>query len=307
MMDKTTLRNSLLLLLTATIWGFSFVAQSVGMDYVGPLTFNGVRCILGGVVLLPLVFRQRAVNKKSGVTYNRRTLIIGGVLCGLFLCAASTLQQYGILYTTVGKSGFITAFYIVLVPIFGIFLKKKTTPLIWGSVAIALVGLYLLCINEALSVNIGDLLTLLCAVLFTGHILVIDHFSPKADGVALSCIQFFTSGVILVIAALIFESPTIANILSAWAPILYAGVLSCGVAYTLQIIAQKNMNPTVASLILSLESCISVLAGWLILGQSLTTRELIGCAIMFAAIILAQLPSKKPIAAKAEEGQDVAP
>lgn len=292
-MNKMTIRNSLLLLLTATIWGFSFVAQSKGMEYVGPFTFIGVRMALGCIVLIPFVLAQNASNKRRGIKIDKRALLIGGLSCGVVLFFSSSFQQYGILYTTVGKSGFITALYIVLVPIFGLFLKRKTSALVWVSAFIALIGLYLLCINEAFSVNIGDMLTLGCAVLFAVHILVVDHFAPKTDGVMLSMLQFFVNSIIGLTAAFIFEKPSLESILSAWAPLIYAGVLSCGVAYTFQIIGQKGMNPSVASLILSLESCIAVLAGWLFLNQSLSARELIGCGVMFTAIVLAQLPGKK--------------
>lgn len=292
-MNKMTIRNSLLLLLTATIWGFSFVAQSKGMEYVGPFTFIGVRMALGCIVLIPFVLAKNASNKRRGIKIDKRALLIGGLSCGVVLFFSSSFQQYGILYTTVGKSGFITALYIVLVPIFGLFLKRKTGALVWVSAFIALIGLYLLCINEAFSVNIGDMLTLGCAVLFAVHILVVDHFAPKTDGVMLSMLQFFVNSIIGLTAAFIFEKPSLESILSAWAPLIYAGVLSCGVAYTFQIIGQKGMNPSVASLILSLESCIAVLAGWLFLNQSLSARELIGCGVMFTAIVLAQLPGKK--------------
>ncbi len=292
-MNKMTIRNSLLLLLTATIWGFSFVAQSKGMEYVGPFTFIGVRMALGCIVLIPFVLAKNASNKRRGIKIDKRALLIGGLSCGVVLFFSSSFQQYGILYTTVGKSGFITALYIVLVPIFGLFLKRKTGALVWVSAFIALVGLYLLCINEAFSVNIGDMLTLGCAVLFAVHILVVDHFAPKTDGVMLSMLQFFVNSIIGLTAAFIFEKPALESILSAWAPLIYAGVLSCGVAYTFQIIGQKGMNPSVASLILSLESCIAVLAGWLFLNQSLSARELIGCGVMFTAMVLAQLPGKK--------------
>lgn len=310
-MQKTQLRNSLLLFLTAAIWGTAFVAQSVGMDYVGPFTFNAVRSLIGGVVLIPCIFlldrlngSEKASKKEtspddSGRTgpsgaASRKTLITGGIWCGILLAAASSFQQMGIQYTTVGRAGFITACYIVIVPILSlIFLRKKCAPSIWAAVILALAGLYLLCITGSFSIGKGDLLVMICAVLFSVHILVIDHFSPLTDGVKMSCIQFFVCGILCGIPALLLESPRIASLLSAWAPLLYAGVLSCGVAYTLQIVGQKNMNPTVASLILSLESCISVLAGWAILGQKLSLRELAGCALMFAAIILAQLPGKR--------------
>ena len=297
------LKNSLLLLLAAVIWGIAFVAQSVGMDYVGGFTFNAVRSLIGSAVLVPLILipgqnnsdsfetSEAAASTTSGIQ-KRKDLIIGGISCGICLCLASNFQQFGIKYTTVGKAGFITACYIVIVPIIGLFLGKKCSKFIWAAVAMALIGLYLLCITDGFSIGKGDLLVLVCAFLFSIHILVIDHFSPKADGVKLSCIQFLTCGILSAIPALILEHPQVSSILAAWQPILYAGVMSCGVAYTLQVIGQKNMNPTVASLILSMESCISVLAGWIILGQQLSAKEILGCVIMFAAIILAQLPQK---------------
>ena len=296
--QQIPLKNSLILLLTATIWGIAFVAQSVGMDYVGGFTFNGVRSIIGGIVLLPVIFilnrqkppvSQTPEEKKSA----RKILLTGGIACGIVLCLASNFQQFGIKYTTVGKAGFITACYIVIVPIIGLFLRKKCSPYIWAAVVMALVGLYLLCITDGFSISKGDFLVMICAVLFSIHILVIDYFSPKVDGVKMSCIQFFVCGILCGIPALLLEHPQISSIFAAWQPILYAGVMSCGVAYTLQIVGQKNMNPTVASLILSLESCISVLAGWLILGQSMSLREILGCIIMFIAIILAQLPQQE--------------
>ena len=301
--QQIPLKNSLLLLLAAVIWGIAFVAQSVGMDYVGGFTFNAVRSLIGSAVLVPLILipgqnnsdnsetSEAAASTTSGIQ-KRKDLIIGGISCGICLCLASNFQQFGIKYTTVGKAGFITACYIVIVPIIGLFLGKKCSKFIWAAVAMALIGLYLLCITDGFSIGKGDLLVLVCAFLFSIHILVIDHFSPKADGVKLSCIQFLTCGILSAIPALILEHPQVPSILAAWQPILYAGVMSCGVAYTLQVIGQKNMNPTVASLILSMESCISVLAGWIILGQQLSAKEILGCVIMFAAIILAQLPQK---------------
>ena len=295
--QQIPLKNSLLLLLTATIWGVAFVAQSVGMDYVGGFTFNMARSLIGSAVLLPVIwFMGRNSSKKAKETQgsgSRKDLLWGGLACGILMCLASNFQQFGIKYTTVGKAGFITACYIVLVPILGLFLKKKCSPFIWLAVAMSVAGLYLLCITDGFSIGKGDILVLICAVLFSFHILVIDYYSPKVDGVKLSCIQFLVCGILSGIPALIFEKPEMSAVLTAWQPILYAGVMSCGVAYTLQIIGQKNMNPTVASLILSLESCISVLAGWVILGQQLSAREITGCVIMFAAIILAQLPQKE--------------
>lgn len=295
-MNHFVLRQSLLLFLTATIWGVAFVAQSVGMDYVEPFTFNAVRNVIGAIVLLPCIGFLNRLNSNSDKKEekeDKKTLIIGGISCGVLLFIASNLQQFGIQYTTVGKAGFITAMYIVLVPVFGIFLHKKVGLRIWMAVVLAVAGLYLLCMTDgSFDLQTGDLLVLACAVAFSFHILVIDYFSPKVNGVKLSCIQFFTCAVLSAIGMLLFEEPKLSQILAAWLPIFYAGVLSCGVAYTLQIIGQKGMNPTVASLILSLESVVSLLAGWLILGQKLSNRELIGCALAFAAIIIVQLPVK---------------
>lgn len=301
MNGKLQLRNSLLLLLTAAIWGVAFVAQSVGMDYIGPFTFNMIRSTIGGIVLIPCIFLldKIAPNEKKELTKEekkkgKKTLQIGGICCGILLALASNFQQIGIKYTTVGRAGFITACYIIIVPLIGmIFFHKKSRSTIWLAVVLALVGLYLLCITEEFAIGYGDLLVLVCSFLFSMHILVIDHFSPLVDGVKMSCIQFFVCGIVSGIPAILTETIVWDNILQAWMPILYAGVMSCGVAYTLQIVGQKNMNPTVASLILSLESCIAVLAGWVILGESLTSREIWGCILMFAAIVLAQLPKKK--------------
>ena len=297
--ETSTLKNSLLLLLTATIWGVAFVAQSVSMDYIGGFTFNAIRNIIGAITLVPVILifsKQNPATDQNPADRQkaRKTLITGGICCGILLCLASNFQQFGIKYTTVGKAGFITACYIIIVPIIGIFLKKKCSPFIWIAVLLSLGGLYLLCISpgEGFSIGKGDTLVLICAVVFSFHILTVDHFSPLVDGVKMSCIQFLVCGILSGIPALIFENPNITNILQAWMPILYAGILSCGVAYTLQIVGQKGMNPTVASLIMSLESCISVIAGWLILGQNLSSREIFGCVLMFGAIMLAQLPQK---------------
>lgn len=292
-MKENSLRSSLLLLLTATIWGIAFVAQSVGMDYVGPFTFTSVRNFIGALVLVPCIWflnRNKSKEEVAAQIGSKKILITGGICCGICLAAASCFQQFGIQYTTVGKAGFITACYIVIVPIIGLFLKKKCTPLIWLSVVLAVIGLYLLCITDSFSIGKGDILVMICALLFSLHILVIDHFAPLTDPVKMSCIQFFTCGVVCAVPMFLFEHPQMSDILAAWMPILYAGALSCGVAYTLQIVGQRNMNPTVASLILSLESCISVLAGWIILNQQLSMKEIGGCILMFAAIVLAQLP-----------------
>ena len=305
-MKKTEWKSPALLFLTAVVWGVAFVAQSVGMDYVGPFTFNCIRCLIGAVVLVPCIWfldrwKQRpdsascgreSAGAPGGASDGGHALLAGGICCGLALFVASNLQQIGIQYTTVGKAGFITALYIVMVPVFGIFLKKRAGIRVWVSVALAVAGLYLLCITDRLALGKGDILVLLCAVVFAVHILVVDHFSAKTDGVRMSCIQFLVCGLLSGVCMLITEHPEMRLILQAWQPILYAGVFSCGVGYTLQIVGQKGTDPTVASLILSLESVVSVLAGWLLLGQRLSVRELGGCALMFAAILLAQMPER---------------
>lgn len=288
------MKNAVILALTAFIWGTAFVAQSVGMDYLGPFTFNGVRNFIGGISLLPCIMLLGKIEdgSKEKVNGTKKELFIGGTVCGLCLFAASSLQQIGLQYTTTGKAGFITAFYIVLVPVLGIFLKKKIGWKVWAAVVLAVIGLYFLCITEKLSIGQGDILIFICALIFAVHIIVIDYFSPRVDGVKMSCIQFFVCGTISLIPMFTLENPTISGITASLGALLYAGVLSSGVAYTLQIIGQKNVNPAIASLILSLESCFAVLAGWIVLGQKLSVRESIGCVLMFTAIILAQLPEK---------------
>ncbi|MEG1548238.1 MAG: DMT family transporter [Clostridia bacterium] len=300
-MKNKRIQSNIMLVITALIWGVSFVAQSIGMKHVGPFTFNAVRCILGGLVLIPciaLMDRSKAKSVTVGAAAPiaaPKSVWLGGIMCGLALFVASSLQQVGIQYTTVGKAGFITALYIVIVPLLGLFFKKKVPLTVWTAVAIATGGMYLLCVTKGFDIGKGDILMLLCAVCFSVHILVIDHFSPHVDCVRMSCIQFFVCGFVSLIPMFLLENPEIKQILAAWMPILYSGVLSCGVAYTLQVVAQKNTAPAVASLILSLESVFSVLAGWLLLGQTLSAREILGCVLVFAAIILAQLPSGKKI------------
>ena len=287
-------KNAMLLILTAFIWGTAFVAQSSGMDFMEPFTFNGIRNLIGAASLLPCIVLFKKMNEKNGnvaaVPGTKKDLIIGGVACGILLFTASSLQQIGLVYTTAGKAGFITACYIVIVPLLGVFLHKKIGWKVWLAVGIALVGLYFLCITESLSIGKGDLYVLFGALVFSLHILVIDHFSPKVDGVKMSCIQFFTCSILSAVCMALFETVNVSNLLHAWIPILYAGILSSGVGYTLQIIGQKGLNPTMASLLMSLESVFSVLAGWIFLHQALSGRELSGCILMFAAIVLVQLP-----------------
>lgn len=298
-MKKMSMKSAFLLSLTAFIWGTAFVAQSTGMDYIGPFTFSCLRNLMGGAFLIPCIMildklgsgeskeKRRAHSKEE-----RKELLIGGIACGIALFVASNLQQFGIQYTSAGKAGFITALYIVLVPIFGLFFRKKIGMKVWISIMLAIVGLYFLCITEGFTIGKGDLYVFLCAIGFAIHIMIIDYFSSKVDGVRMSCIQFWITGSLSAIPMLIFETPTLSAIISGFLPLAYAGIMSSGVAYTLQIVGQKDADPTLASLILSLESVFAVLAGWMILGEQLSMRELTGCALMFAAIILSQLPDK---------------
>lgn len=296
---KNKLQGELMLLLAALIWGASFVAQRTGMEYVGPFTFNGIRSLLGSLALVPVIMVMNRQRRKMGEAgpankeVEKRNLLIGGSLCGIILFVASSLQQYGLVYTTAGKAGFITALYIVFVPLCGFFLKQRIRPLLWLCVGLATVGLYLLSVQEGFAINSGDLLVLASAFAFTAHILVIDHFSPQTDGVKMSCLQFLVCGVLSLPFMWVCETISWANIKACWLPIAYAGILSCGVAYTLQIIAQKRTEPTIASLLLSLESAFALLAGMVILHEQVSSREAVGCLIMFAAIILAQLPEKR--------------
>lgn len=291
---KQQIKSSLILLLTATIWGVAFVAQSVGMEYIGPFTFNAIRCVLGGLVLIPVILvlkKKKETGAENQEKEDKKTLWAGGIACGVILCIASNLQQFGIMEASVGKSGFFTALYIVMIPVIGIFIGKRPGIKLWFCVALAVVGMYLLCMkNGSFTIERADIMLLLCALAFSFHILVVDYFSPKVDGVKMSCIQFFVCGVLSAVGMLFTETPDISNIQAAWLPLLYAGLLSCGVGYTLQIVGQKGINPVIASLIMSLESVISALAGWVILGQVLSPKEILGCVLMFVAIIITQIP-----------------
>lgn len=301
MKQSIRMRANAMLLLTAVIWGVAFVAQSVGMDYVGPFTFSSVRNLIGGVVLLPCIALLDRMDSRSQTKEHKAWPIVGGVWCGVSLAVSEVLQQFGIARTAVGKAGFLTAMYILIVPLMGLVVGKRVRGKVWAAVALALCGMYLLCLTESFGIALGDLLVLAAAVGFSTHILIIDYFSPGVDCVRMSCIQFFTAGVLCILPMLLIERPTWDAILGAWAPILYAGVLSSAVAYTLQVIGQKDTEPTVASLILSLESVVAALAGWALLGERLSVRELTGCVLAFAAIILAQLPDRRPLASRSRE------
>ena len=279
-----------MLFMAALIWGFAFAFQSQGMDHMGPLTFNGVRFLIGAVVLVPVIFLFKKPGEKKKVTKKDiKVTVLGGIVCGLCLFVASSLQQFGIQYTSIGKAGFLTTLYIILVPIIGIFFKRKVSVFVWLGAILSVIGMYLLCVSETMSINKGDIFAFCCAIVFAFHILSVDYFAPKTNGVVLSCLQFLTSGICAMICAFIFERPTMSEIVNGIVPLLYVGVMSSGVAYTLQILGQKNADPTIASLIMSLESAVSVLGGWLILHQKLTVKELIGCLLMFIAVIGVQL------------------
>lgn len=311
--------NSLFLFLAAFIWGVAFVAQSAGGDIVGPYTFGCIRSFLGVLILLPVIlYRDKKgisldvkeslletglsdeeirANKKA----RNKTMWIGGICCGLALCVSSNLQQMGLYFgASSGKAGFLTACYILLVPILGIFLKKKCSWNVWVSVVVALAGLYLLCINGEFTVAFSDILLLLCALGFSVQIMLVDNYSPKVDGVKLSCIQFLVMGIITAVPMFFVEMRSLENINAVWLPALssmaawialgYAGFMSNGVAYTFQILGQRGTNPAVASLIMSLESTFSVLAGWVILKEYLSAKELLGCLFIFFAVMFSQIP-----------------
>lgn len=306
-MKSRQVRNSLLLVLTAMIWGAAFVAQRTGGDAVGPFTFNGIRSLIGSAVLVPVIFlldRIHPSDKKPVTKQQKKTLWLGGICCGTALFLASSAQQVGMyLGTPAGKAGFLTACYILLVPILGLFLKKKCGWNIWIGMLITVAGLYLLCMTDTLRFQPSDLLVLLCALLFAIHILIVDYFSPKVDGVRMSCIQFLVCGLLSMIPMVSVDMGCSAEGFSSWLPglmnpdawiaILYAGIFSCGVAYTLQIVGQNGLNPTIASMLMSLESVFSVLSGWLILHEKMGARQIMGCVLIFAAIILAQLPVRQ--------------
>ena len=293
----TQLKSALLLLLAAVIWGSAFVAQSVGAELVPPFTFNAVRYIMGGAILAPLSILIRRFSREQAQRHeqkksHKKAMIAGGLSCGFFLFGASALQQAAMATTSAGKAGFLTALYIIIVPLIGLLFKKRHGPLLWIAIIIALVGMYLLCIKEQFTINQGDLMVILCAVVYSGHIWVIDYFLPRVDPVMLAYAQFFAAGFMSLLVALVFEKTTVQALLDAWLPLIYTGVLSSAVAFTLQMVAQKYVGPTIAALVCSTESVFAALFGWIILGQVLLPKEMAGCVLVFAAIMLAQLPGK---------------
>lgn len=318
-MNKNPIKGVTLLLIGSFIWGTTFVAQSMGTDHLDAFSFNCIRNFIGVFALIPVLLWQVCTKKEDmnivhsavscdnlPTTHTKETflsklrnvftrdLMVGGSICGTALCLASNFQQMGIESSTVGKSAFITTLYIVLVPLLGLFFKKKLPFQIWCGVILAMIGLYLLCMkNEAFVLETGDIYLLLCAFFFTIQITAVDYYAPKVNCIALSMMQFFVTAILSGICMLFNSLPTWNDILGGMIPLLYAGVLSSGVAYTFQIIGQKHLAPTVASLIMSLESVFATLAGWVVLKEYLSTKELIGCGLVFTAVILTQLPIKE--------------
>lgn len=286
------LKGSAILLFASIIWGSAFVFQQMGMEHLGPFSFNGLRYFIGAAALLPVILIKDALYKKKNGTApqrDKKQQFIAGLVCGAALFIPSALQQIGLQWTAPGKSGFITAMYIVTVPLLGLFLGKKAKLNAWIAVAIAVVGMYFLCVTEKFTIESGDTITLVSVVFWAVQILAIDHYAPKVDCIRLACMEFFVCGILSLVPMLIFEKPSFSGIIGAAVPLLYVGLMSCGIAYTLQPIGQKLTPPAIASIFMSLESVFSVLAGFVILGDTLSQRESIGCVLMFAAVLAAQL------------------
>lgn len=289
-------KGDLILLLTAIIWGTSFISQKLGMNYIEPFTFGASRFLLGAGALIPVILIFDGLNKKKkdvGIEeehkFSNKDLLRGGVLCGIAVFLGASCQQWGIVYTTAGKAGFITALYVVIVPLFGIFMHKKIDLLTWIGVVLAVTGLYFLCIQEGLSMQKGDAIVLIGTIFWALQIVIVDVYADKTEGLKLSFVQFVTAGILSAIAAVIFETPDISSIIDCAGPILYTAIMVVGVAYTLQIIGQKYTNPTAAAIILSMESVFAVISGAIFLDELMSTRELIGCILMFIAVIITQV------------------
>lgn len=299
MKQKGRLMGDIMLMTTAFIWGTAFVAQRAGMEHIGPLTFMATRYVLAVISIGIVACLYFYTNKKkyamslSGPKYDKRTTIVSGLVTGSILFVASSMQQTGLVYSSAGKVGFITALYIIIVPVLGIFFKKRVGPLTWFGVVLATIGLYLLTMKEDLTMEYGDFIVLIASFIWAVHILVIDYYSNKVEPLYMSFLQFFVATILSCIAMFLWEKPEWSGIWAARVSIFYAGVFSAGVGYTLQMIAQKNTDPTIASLILSLEAVFGALGGYFLLNEVLSTKELIGCVIMFAAILIAQIPDKK--------------
>lgn len=290
-MHSKTLKSDSLMLLTAAIWGFAFVAQRVGMDYVGPFTYNGVRFALGSLSLIPLIFFMDYKKKKTGipVEYNKGLLIKGGLAAGFFLFIAASLQQVGLVYTTAGKAGFITGLYVVIVPILGLFWRQRPGFGTWLGAVIAAVGLYFLSVKEDFSIAYGDFLEFIGAFFWAGHVLLIGWLSPRVPAIRLASLQFAMCSALCLVTAFITETVALTPIFHAAVPILYGGLMSVGIAYTLQVVAQKDAPPSHAAILLSLEAVFAVIGGWLILNEHLDLRGVLGCSLMLSGMLLSQL------------------
>ena len=296
-MRKKQIEANFILLLAAAIWGFAFVAQRLGSELMGPFAFNGIRFGLGALALLPVIYFMEKKDKNIQETnivkkFSNKTMVIAGISCGAVLFCGSSLQQFGMTFTTAGKAGFITALYIILVPLFGIFLKHRVGANTWIGVILATVGLYLLCVTESFTIGFGDLVILIGAAFWASHILIINHFSIRVSTLRLAFFQFAFVSLLSLVVSLIIETTTLASVEALTIPLLYSGLLSVATAFTLQIIGQKNAPPTLASIIFSTEAVFGAVGGWLILGEKLNSRELTGCIIMLIAIIISQLPNK---------------
>lgn len=291
-MQNSHLKSDLLFLLSAIIWGFAFVAQRMGMDHVGPFTFNGIRFLLGAMVLVPFIYRSRNAQSRKldhGNPFHGNRLLLYGGLAGLAIFAGASFQQVGLVYTTAGKAGFITGLYVVIVPIMGLLWGQRTTAGTWGGACMAAVGMYLLSVNEDFSISFGDLLELLGAVLWACHIHLIGWLSPKTDSLQLAFVQFLVCAVASLLVAVAIETTSFAAITAAALPIIYGGALSVGVAYTLQVVAQRHAHPAHAAILLSLEAVFAALGGWLVLGELMSGRGMLGCVLMFTGMLVSQL------------------
>lgn len=291
------IKGTALILFAAMIWGASFVAQSVGVRQIGPFTFQAVRQILGFLVLIPVILirdkRMGDASPRPRTKAEKTRLLRSGAICGLLLFLAGISQQFGLLTLTAGKSGFITAMYVILIPIFGIFLGKKPRAAVAVAAGLSLLGLYLLCVDGPLALGTGELLTLLCAVLFAFHMMYIDHVIEGQDALRMSALQFLFCGLYSIPFMFLVETPSIPAILDCWLPIGYTGIFSCAVGFTLQMVAQTMVDPTILSIAMSTESLFSAVFGWLLLQEVIPPKGLIGCAMMFLGVLLAQIPGRK--------------
>ncbi|MEH6650142.1 MAG: DMT family transporter [Motiliproteus sp.] len=294
-MKTLSLRSDLLLLITAAIWGFAFVAQRIGMDHMGPFTFNGIRFLLGATALIPLIYliKPKLPARLIPVENPRRMMIIGGISTGVVLFIGASLQQMGMVYTNAGNAGFITGLYIVIVPFLGIFLGQRTLANTWAGAIIALAGLYLLSVKDDFSLDYGDLLILISAFFWAGHVLLVGWLSPRLNAIDLSIWQFLICGILSLTTALIVETISWQAILDTAIPLLYAGVMSTSVAFTLQVVAQRHAPPAHAAIILSLEGVFALIGGWLLLGEQMSDKGLWGCGLMLAGMLTSQLPWQK--------------